>query len=130
MRVKLMIVAAAVAAAGCGGGLDYGGGGGSGGSVATCTESTATATTSVSLAGTSFVPSCIKVAAGSTITFTNADGAIVHTVTTDAGQPMTFDSGNVAGGQHFSQAFPAAETVNVHCNYHVSMGMRATVIVQ
>jgi plastocyanin len=128
MRAKLMAVAALVVAAGCGGGLDYGGG--SGGNTAACTAATATATTSVSLQGTSFVPSCIKVAPGSTITFTNADSVTVHTVTTDANQATSFDSGNLAGGQQFSQAFPTGGTVNVHCSFHVAMGMRAAVIVQ
>ncbi len=126
MRAILVVFAAAAAA--CGSASSYGSG--SGGTPPSCSASTATATTSVSLSGTSFVPSCIKVTAGSTITFTNTDTSTIHTVTTDAGQPMTFDSGNINGGQHFSQAFPTAETVNVHCTYHSSMGMRATIIVE
>jgi plastocyanin len=126
-----MVLAAALAAAasGCGSAPGYGSGSGGGGG--TCTAATATATTSVALSGTSFGPSCIKVTAGATITFTNADSGILHTVTTDTGQPMTFDSGNIAGGAHFSQAFPTpGETVNVHCTYHVAMGMRATIFVE
>lgn len=131
MRASLVVVglAAALAVAGCGSASPYASGSSSGGPPP-CSAASATATTSVTLVGTEFVPACIKVAAGSTITFANADTATLHTVTTDPGQPMTFDSGNVAGGQRFSQAFPAAETVNVHCSYHEAMGMRATIIVQ
>jgi plastocyanin len=131
MRVGTLVLAAALAAAssGCGSAPGYGSGSGGGGG--TCTAATATSTLSVALAGTSFAPSCIKVTAGSTITFTNTDSVTVHTVTTDSGQPMTFDSGNLAGGAHFAQAFPTpGETVNVHCTYHVSMGMRATIFVE
>jgi plastocyanin len=124
-----MVVAAALAAAGCGNAPGYGSGSGGGGG--TCTAATASPTTSVTLAGTSFEPSCIKVTAGATITFTNADSGTLHTVTTDAGQPMSFDSGNIAGGAHFAQPFPTpGETVNVHCTYHVAMGMRATIFVE
>ncbi len=124
------LTAVMIAAAGCGSASSYGGGSGGGGNPPACSASSATATTSVSLSGTSFVPSCIKVTAGSSITFTNTDTATIHTVTTDASQPMTFDSGNLGGGQRFSQTFPSAGTVDVHCNYHVAMGMRATLIVQ
>ncbi len=120
----LLAAAALAAVAGCGGSS------GSSQSNVGCTASSATATTSVSLAGTSFSPSCILVSAGSSITFTNVDGGFAHTVTTDAGQATSFDSGNLASGRAFTQAFPTAGTVRIHCTYHASMGMTATVIVQ
>ncbi len=115
-------------AAGCGGGSSgsYGGSGGT--KPAACTADTATATTSVSLSGMAFVPSCIKVSKGATVTFQNAD-MVQHTVTTDAGQPETFDSGLLSTGQDFVHTFAnAAETVNLHCTIHSNM--HATVIVQ
>jgi plastocyanin len=89
-RLAALVVSlgAAGLAAGCGGG----GGGDGGGSPAACTAASATATTSVSLSGMAFVPTCVKIAKGATVTFRNAD-AVNHTVTTDAGQPETFDSG-------------------------------------
>jgi plastocyanin len=94
-----------------------------------CTAASATPTASVSLAaGNQFVPSCIRIAPGGTITFTNTD-TMVHTVTTLAGQPETFDSGNIAPAGTFTRQFAnSAETVAVRCTLHA--GMTATVIVQ
>lgn len=128
MRALFIALAAAFTASGCGVGPSYGSG--SGGAAASCSASTATETTSVLLSGTSYVPACIKVPAGATITFTNADAETVHTVTTDPGQPTSFDSGDLAAGQRFSETFPTPETVRVHCTYHVAMGMRGTILVQ
>lgn len=125
MRRLVLVVVALASSAACGGGSSgYGGGGGG----AACTAANATATTSVSLSGMSFVPSCIKVSLGATVTFQNADG-VSHTVTTDAGQPETFDSGLLAHAQDFTHTFAStAETVHVHCTIHA--GMTATVFVQ
>ncbi len=124
--VSMMSLAGLVS--GCGGGSSgYGGGSNP---PPTCTAATATATTSVSLSGMSFVPSCVKISPGATITFQNAD-SIAHTVTTDAGQPETFDSGNLGppAGAEFQHTFAnAAETVHIHCKIHPSM--TATIIVQ
>ena len=126
MRTAVMAAAmAAMAAAGCGG-SGYGSDGTSPGG---CHSGNATATTSVALTASAFVPSCVKIAPGSTITFTNDDVAL-HTVTTDAGQATSFDSGNLAQTQQFVRTFSAAGTVNVHCTYHVATGMRATIIVE
>jgi plastocyanin len=93
-----------------------------------CTAASATATTSVSLSGMEFVPSCVKVAPGATVTFQNAD-SVTHTVTTDPGQPETFDSGPLAHAQDFTHTFAStAETVHVHCTIHPTM--TATIFVQ
>lgn len=95
----------------------------------TCTSSTATATTDVSAADFRFAPACIKVTSGQTVTWTN-DGGNQHTVTSDSGAPAAFDSGTLNVGQKFAHAFPAAGTYHYHCNFHASMGMVGTVIVQ
>jgi plastocyanin len=111
--------------AGCGGGSSgYSGGN----KPAACTATSATAATSVSLSGMEFVPSCVKISKGATVTFQNAD-SIAHTVTTDAGQPETFDSGPLAPARDFVHTFAnAAETVHVHCSIHPEM--TATIFVQ
>ncbi len=75
-----------------------------------CSAATATATTSIAISGMQFVPYCATCAAGASVTFTNLDG-VEHWVTTDSG---AFDSGLLAPGLHFTQAFPTAGTVRVH----------------
>jgi plastocyanin len=120
MRASVLV--AALVATACGGSSydDDGGGGG-------CTVDTATATTSVQLVSNAFIPSCIRVAPSATVTFTNTD-SMTHTVTTDAGQPETFDSGILAPAATYTHTFAASpETVRIHCELHP---MRATVFVQ
>ncbi len=127
MRLGLAVAAVAGFGAGCGGGSSgYGGSGGT--KPSACTADVATATSSVSLSGMEFVPSCVKVSKGATVTFQNAD-TVQHTVTTDAGQPETFDSGPLSTGQDFAHTFAsAAETGHVHCSIHANM--HATIFVQ
>ncbi len=118
------LISAVGAASGCGG-TSYGSGGGLS---STCSAATASATTSVSLMGMQFVPSCVKVAKGAIVTWTNAD-TLDHTVTEDAGQPEPFDSGTLAPGQTFQHTFNmTTETNAIHCRIHPSM--TATVFVE
>jgi plastocyanin len=72
----------------------------------------------------SFSPACIQVPAGTTVTFTNADG-VTHTVTADDG---TYDSGNLAPTRAFTHLYATAGTSAYHCTIHA--GMSGTVIVQ
>jgi plastocyanin len=119
------ILAAAMFLVGCGSSSNsYGNNGGGG-----CTASTATATTSITVSDFKFTPSCIKITAGDTVTWTNT-GLPTHTVTNDSGAPETFDSGALGASGTFQHTFTAAETVKYHCTVHVSMGMVGTVIVQ
>ncbi len=113
------ILAAAIFLVGCGSSSGSSG----------CTASNAVATTSVTVKDFSFDPSCIKIAAGDTVTWTNT-GVPQHTVTSDTGAPETFDSGSLGTGGTFQHTFTAAETVKYHCTVHVSMGMVGTVIAQ
>jgi plastocyanin len=127
---KAAWAAAAVAAAlGCG--SDYGGGGSMGYGApapAQCTAANATAVTgAIGIAGMAFVPACAKVAAGTSVTFTNGD-AIAHTVTTDPGQAESFDSGSLAPGAQFTHTFATAGTVRIHCTIHPNI--RLTLFVQ
>jgi len=112
-------IALAILACGCGGGYDSGGS-----SAPACSAAIATATTQVDIQGMSFVPSCIKVAAGAVVTFTNKD-AVEHTATADGG---SFDTGGLLMNQSSAKTLAAAGTFPYHCTVHP--GMRATVIVQ
>ncbi len=98
-----------------------------------CTLSSAVSATSVSASDANgnyiFTPSCIKVSSGQTVTWTNT-GAMIHTATSDSGAPVTFDSGNLSPGQTFAVTFTTPGTIGYHCIYHVSLGMKGTVIVQ
>ena len=121
--------AAAAAVLGCG--SDYGGGGSSdygAPAPAQCTPAYATAVTgAIGISGMAFVPACAKVAAGTAVTFTNGD-ATAHTVTTDAGQAESFDSGSLAPGAQFTHTFTTAGTVHIHCSIHPEI--RLTLFVQ
>jgi plastocyanin len=121
MRV-LALATLCAAAAGCGG-PDYGS---SAPPPASCTTASATAVTGPILlsAGNRFVPSCGKVAAGTSVTFTNAD-AMAHTSTADGGQ---FDSGALAPGASFSFTFATPGAAGIHCSLHA--GMRMTLVVE
>jgi plastocyanin len=113
---RAAVISVLGAAIGCGG-SSYGGGGPSGG----CISAVATATTTVTLQGMQFVPVCVKVAKGATVTWTNAD-TIVHTVTEDSGQPEPFDSGTLGPGQSYSHTFgQTAATHEIHCRIHGTM---------
>jgi plastocyanin len=73
-----------------------------------------------------FTPKAIKVDAGATVTWTNAD-AEAHNVTFDnASLPA---SGTVAGGGNAALVMPAvAGTYAYHCTFH--SGMNGSVVVQ
>jgi plastocyanin len=87
------------------------------------------ATMSVAVQDFSFNPPCIVVPAGSTVTWTNI-GMPTHTVTSDSGAPVTFDSGALGTSGTFSFTFASPGTINYHCIPHQSIGMVGTVIVQ
>jgi plastocyanin len=122
-RTIIGFIGAVLVLAGCGSAHDNGM---HGGAVA-CDASTATATASVAIQGYSYVPACVKVTSGTLVTFTNDDG-IPHTVTTDAGQAESFDSGAIASSGTFTHTFTAVGTDALHCTFHT--GMHMTVLVQ
>jgi plastocyanin len=122
------LVGALAAALGCGSSMGgYGGSGSAAPPPVACTAANATATSSIEIAGMEFIPACAKVAAGTAVTFTNND-SIAHTVTSDAGQAETFDSGALAQGAKFTHTFASAETEAIHCSIHSTM--HVTVIAQ
>jgi plastocyanin len=86
-------------------------------------EPAAPAEAAVSIAGFAFDSPSLEVPAGTTVTWTNNDGAS-HTVTADDG---SFDSGSIAGGGTYSFTFDTPGTYAYHCDFH--QNMTATVIV-
>lgn len=72
-----------------------------------------------------FMPASITVTAGSTVTWTDNQSGVPHTVTADDG---SFDSGRLTTGQSFSMTFSAAGTITYHCNIHPSMHGTITVM--
>ena len=125
MRARLMFVPLAAAILACGGSSDStgpvntgGGGGGGGGTVV--------ATNAVDMKNRAFTPSAIKVAAGSTVTWTNSDGE-AHNVTF-AGNAVAA-SGTMGAGTSKALVMPAtAGTYNYTCTFHA--GMAGSVQVQ
>jgi plastocyanin len=71
-----------------------------------------------------YLPGELNIAAGTMVTWTNAD-SISHTSTSDVNG---FDSGNVAPGGRFSFTFQSAGTFPYHCSIHP--GMVGTVVVR
>ena len=74
--------------------------------------------------GMAFSPATISVTAGTTIKWTNKDGA-AHTVTSNDG---IFVSGSLSDGSTFSNQFNTAGTFPYKCAFHSTM--TATVVVK
>lgn len=86
------------------------------------------ASASVQIKDSEFQPKEIKVKAGTTITWTNNDGAS-HTVTADDG---SFESPTLGKGKTFSRKFEQPGTFPYYCAFHGGMGgdgMSGTVVV-
>ncbi|MEO8541052.1 MAG: plastocyanin/azurin family copper-binding protein [bacterium] len=83
------------------------------------------ANASVSIANFSFTPSTVSVNVGETVTWTNNQDGVTHTVSSDSAG--VFDSGNLASGSSFQKTFTTAGTFTYHCNIHSTM--TGTVIV-
>ncbi len=101
---------------------------GSGSSSGSCTLSSAQATSAVTMQNIAYNPKCIKVTPGTTVTFTNQD-SVDHTVTTEAGQAESFDSGTLAPGSSYQHTFNTAGTINLYCKIHGQAAMSMTVVV-
>lgn len=77
----------------------------------------------VAISGFAFDTPTLEISAGTTVTWTNNDGAS-HTVTADDG---LFDSGAIQGGGAFSYTFDTPGTYTYYCAFH--QNMTATVVV-
>jgi plastocyanin len=121
MSIRLLsgvLSAAVIAVAGCGGGSSpaspsptpTGGGGGGGGS--------ATTISIVANNGTqSFNPNPASAAQGTTVSWTNGDGATHRLVANDG----SFDTGNIAPGATSAPLMLTDDGVNYHCSIHPNM---------
>jgi plastocyanin len=74
-----------------------------------------------------FSPSTLTVKAGSTVVWTNEDGA-PHQIASDDGAPAPFTSSSLATGASFPFTFTQAGTYPYHCSIHPSM--TGTIVVQ
>ena len=74
-----------------------------------------------------FEPDELTVTVGTEVTWENLD-AFAHTVTSDEESPLAFDSGEMAEGDTFSQAFDEAGTYEYFCEIHPTM--KSTVVVE
>ena len=113
--VLVAAVAAVVVASGCGG---------SGGSYGSGPTNNSGGSTSkqVSVKNNLFDPSATTVPVGSTVTWSWAEGAVVHNVTFDDGQKSPDQS---SGG--YSRIFDKAGTYPYHCTIHPGMSGSVTV---
>jgi LPXTG-motif cell wall-anchored protein len=82
------------------------------------------ATTGVSEVDFDFVPATVTIGVGDTVVWTNNSNS-PHTSTGGS-----WDSGTMNPGASFSHTFPSAGTFPYHCEFHESLGMVGTVIVQ
>ena len=135
-----LIVAAATGCGGGGGGATSATGptggtnGSAGGNVPACASNTicmrfsssGTTYTGADAGTGSFTPSNLTVAAGSTVTFSNASG-VAHDVVFDAAAPQGGNIGVISSGTQ-SRTFTASGTYPFHCAIHE--GMVGTVTVQ
>lgn len=65
-----------------------------------------------------FEPAYVQIAVGQTITWTDQQPGILHTVTSDDG---SFNSKDMASGSTFSLTFPGNGTFSYHCTIHPRM---------
>ncbi len=77
----------------------------------------------IEIAGFQFGPAEVEVVVGTTVTWTNFDGA-THTATADDG---TFDSGDIPAGEEFSFTFEEPGTFSYFCEIHPDMTGTVTV---
>lgn len=84
------------------------------------------ATDEVEIEDFMFMPTTIKVKAGTKVTWTNKDSA-VHTVTLAGNPDLAFTSGSLAKDESYSMMFRKAGTYDYTCDFHSDM--HGTVIV-
>ena len=82
----------------------------------------------VQLSGFKFQPATLTVAAGSTVSFTNADSVDHAIVLGESGMPAAGETPQpVAPGKTVTIPFAAAGTVKLTCTIHPSMNLTVTV---
>lgn len=89
----------------------------------------AVASNTVAVQDFRFVPACVVIPAGSTVTWTNA-GMINQSVTSEPGGPVSFDSGSLGLRGTFSFTFPAPGVFTYRSTPYQVLGMQGQVMVQ
>jgi plastocyanin len=69
------------------------------------------------------------ISVGTTVKWTNED-TVPHTVTSDAGTPLAFDSGVLSSGQNFSFIFSTVGTYSYSCAVHGKQSMSGVIVVK
>jgi plastocyanin len=80
----------------------------------------------VSINALAFSPTSVSINVGDTVTWTNNEVGVQHTVTSDSGAELS--SGLLSTGQTYAHQFNTAGTFPYHCNVHPTMA--GTVVVQ
>ena len=80
----------------------------------------------ITISGFAFSPASVTITAGTTVEWINKD-SVMHTSTSNSGDPASWDSGPLATNGTFSFTFTVAGTYGYHCNIHPFM--TATIIV-
>jgi plastocyanin len=99
------------------------------GTLASTSAAAPTATRSVSATQSlTFMPKRLTIHVGDTVTWTNTSTGIEHSVTSNTNAwPSTILASN---GSTFSFTFTKAGTFKYHCIFHVTQGMKGTIIVR
>jgi len=82
---------------------------------------------SITIEQFAFNPATLTVKPGTSVTWTNRDGA-EHTIVTDSGSLVQFKSERLANGASFSFSFVQPGTYTYYCSIHPSM--KGTILVQ
>ena len=84
---------------------------------------------SISISGFAYVPNQLSIPRGTTVTWTNNDSGMIHTISADSseGQNMGLLSHSLAKGDSFSFTFDKVGTFAYHCAVHSTL--RGTVTV-
>ena len=85
------------------------------------------ASVGVEIVDFAYAPAAVTVHVGDTVTWTNRD-AVEHTVTSDPGAAVAFDSGLFGQQQTFSMTFTQPGTYGYHCTPHPTMVGAVTVL--
>lgn len=80
----------------------------------------------VTIVGHAFNPTETNISTGGRVTWHNTD-PVVHTATSNAGQAVSWDSGNLGQGQSYSVVFNNPGTFNYFCTLHAWMTGRVVV---
>lgn len=119
-----LVLATSIVVTACGGGSSDAGprdGGSSSGTTTTAADGGGSAGSGkVEIADFAFDPAETEVAAGETVTFTNADD-VAHTATAKEGDPTTFDTKEIEAGGSKEITFDEAGDYEYYCSIHEYM---------